>query len=195
MPARERVGVRGRAADAPEANRGDGPPASLRSPSPRATGEVEMHISFPRRDFLLRALRVGTICPVSHRSELCLFPSPTASKRKRKKRKKEAERRQAQVCNLRTFRAARALQSAHACRRSAAVLAKGTAGRPRLSVRPCFRRLGRSVRSCKPAPTGGRRPRASPRALPAPTCHRPVSTSRAGHSAGRMMPEPPESGW
>jgi hypothetical protein len=54
-----------------------------------------------------------------------------------------------------------------AFRRSTAALAKGTVGRPRLSSRPCFLRRGRSVRSCTAAPTGGRRPRASPRALPA----------------------------
>ncbi len=35
---------------------------------------------------------------------------------------------------------------------------------------------------------------ASPRALPAPSCHRPASTSRTGHSAGRLMPGPPERG-
>jgi hypothetical protein len=45
---------------------------------------------------------------------------------------------------------------------------------PRLSVRPCFLRLGRSVWSAKPAPTGGRRPRAAPRALPAPACPSPA---------------------
>ncbi len=70
---------------------------------------------------------------------------------------------------------------------------QGDSWSPRLSVRPCFLRLGRSIRSCTAAPTGGRRPRASPRALPAPSCLRPASTSRAGHNAGRMMPEPPGS--
>ncbi len=136
--------------------------------------------------------------------------------------KKEAERRETCLSNLRapTFilprvaphRAsamdpvagkdrgggAAALQSgAPASRRSTAVLAKGTARRPRLSVRPCFLGLGRSVRSCTAAPTGGRRPCAAPRALPAPEKQEPVpvqrSTSRAGHSAGRMMPKPPGS--
>ena len=51
----------------------------------------------------------------------------------------------------------------------------------------------RSARSYTAAPTGGRRPCASPRALPAPEkrndCPRTASTSRAGHSAGRMMPD------
>jgi hypothetical protein len=65
----------------------------------------------------------------------------------------------------------------------------------RLSVRPCFLGLGRSVRSCTAASTGRRRPRASPRALPAPEKKRPIpvqrSTSHTGHSAGRMMPKPP----
>jgi hypothetical protein len=39
----------------------------------------------------------------------------------------------------------------------------------------------------------GRRSCTSPRVLPAPSCHRPASTSRAGHSAGRVMPKPPGS--
>ena len=56
---------------------------------------------------------------------------------------------------------------------------------PRLSVRPCFLRLGRSVWSSKPAPTGGRslaplRGRYPRRPVPVQRC-----TSRAGRSAGR----------
>ena len=55
----------------------------------------------------------------------------------------------------------------------------------RPGVRPCFLGLSRSARSGTAAPTGGRRPHAAPRALPAPSCPSPASTSRAGHSAGR----------
>jgi hypothetical protein len=47
----------------------------------------------------------------------------------------------------------------------------------------------RSARSGTAAPTGGRRPCAVPRALPAPSCHRPVSTSHTGRYAGRLMPD------
>ncbi len=39
--------------------------------------------------------------------------------------------------------------------------------------RPGFLGRGRSARSCKPAPTGGRRPCAAKRALPAPACPSP----------------------
>ncbi len=58
-----------------------------------------------------------------------------------------------------------------------------------LSSRPGFLGLGRSARSCKPAPTGGRRPCAVTRALAAPACPSPV---KAPHTPAvvpeRMMP-------
>jgi len=53
-------------------------------------------------------------------------------------------------------------------------LAKGSFRPQRLSVRPGFLGLGRSARSSTPAPTGGRRFCAAPRALPAPACPSPV---------------------
>ena len=50
-----------------------------------------------------------------------------------------------------------------------------------------------SAGACEPMDRQpGRVSHASPRALPAPACPSPVSTSRAGHSAGRLMPKPPE---
>jgi hypothetical protein len=55
---------------------------------------------------------------------------------------------------------------------------------PRLGVRPGYLGRGRSARSVMLAPTGGRRPRAILRALPGAACPSPVSTSRAGRSAG-----------
>ncbi len=65
---------------------------------------------------------------------------------------------------------------------------------PRLSLRPCFLGPGRSARSDTAAPTGGaetsRCSTGVTRAAPVPVQR---STSRAGHSAGRMMPEPPGS--
>ncbi len=52
-----------------------------------------------------------------------------------------------------------------------------------------------SAGACEPMDRQpGRVSHASPRALPAPACPSPVSTSRAGHNAGRLMPEPPECG-
>jgi hypothetical protein len=85
----------------------------------------------------------------------------------------------------------RALQSAHACRRSTAVLARGT------FVPKAQRQAtasGDSSGAHDPMDRQpGRRPCTSPRVLPAPSCHRPASTSRAGPSAGRVMPKPPGS--
>ncbi len=52
-----------------------------------------------------------------------------------------------------------------------------------------------SAGACEPMDRQpGRVSHASPRALPAPACPSPASTSRAGHNAGRLMPEPPERG-
>jgi hypothetical protein len=112
--------------------------------------------------------------------------------------KKEAERRQTQVrptsapCG-----AARTLQCAHACRRPTAALARGTFVASGSASGHASGDLAGAHDLMDRQP--GRRPHASPRVLPAPeqirTCPRPVSTSRAGHSAGRMMPEPPGSEW
>ena len=120
-------------------------------------------------------------------------------RRRNKKKKKEAERRETHGCMIRALRRARQRSFG-----SARLSAFHRGSRPRdyssqrLSVRPCFLGLGRSVWSCTAASTGRRRPCAAPRALPAPEKQRPVpvqrSTSHAGHSAGRMMPKPPESG-
>jgi hypothetical protein len=86
----------------------------------------------------------------------------------------------------------RAVQSAHACRRSTAALARETLV-PKAQRQATLPETRPERLVLKAAPTGGRRPRASPRVLPAPSCHRPASTSRAGHSAGRVMPKPPGS--
>jgi hypothetical protein len=64
---------------------------------------------------------------------------------------------------------------------------------PRAQPRPSFLGLGESLRAYGPRQPG-RVSQASPRALPAPACPSPVSTSRAGPSAGRLMPKPPERG-
>ena len=58
-----------------------------------------------------------------------------------------------------------------------------------------FLRLGRSVWSISSPQPGGADLAQFERVLtPAPACPSPASTSRAGHSAGRLMPEPPENG-
>jgi hypothetical protein len=69
---------------------------------------------------------------------------------------------------------------------------QGDFRRPRLSVRPCFRGLGRSIRSYGP-PTGAKTVCFSTGVTRAETCPSPASTSRAGRNAGRMMPKPPGS--
>ena len=154
----------------------------------------------------VRVEKPGT--PFSTDPECCLLPFATASK---EKRRKEAERRQTRRQFAAPAGAARTLRA-----RSPVGVHRGSgqgdSWSPRLSIRPCFRETVRSVRSCTAAPTGERRPCASPcmirksgcrfsgkimhhsRALPAPEkrtndCPRPVSTSHAGHSAGRLMPD------
>ncbi len=88
--------------------------------------------------------------------------------------------------------AARVRRDALAFRRSTAALAKGTA-HPQGATQA--RASGDSAGACEPMDRQpGRVSHASPRALPAPSCHRPASTSRTGHSAGRLMPGPPERG-
>ena len=116
-------------------------------------------------------------------------PGSSRSEQRPITNKKEAERRQTQV-SLRTFR-------------YGARLAK----RARLSAFHCGSRQGRQLvpkaqrqanASCDSGGAHdpmdrqpGRRSYASPRALPAPSCLSPASTSRTGRSAGRMMPKPP----
>jgi hypothetical protein len=65
---------------------------------------------------------------------------------------------------------------------------------PKALHQAMLRETVRGVRSCTAAPTGERRPRASPRELPAPEkrtkhCLRTASTSHTGPSAGTMMPD------
>ena len=64
---------------------------------------------------------------------------------------------------------------------------------PKALHQAMLRETVRGVQSCTAAPTGERRPCASPRVLPAPEkrtyCLRTASTSRAGRCAGRMMPD------
>jgi hypothetical protein len=58
-----------------------------------------------------------------------------------------------------------------------------------------FLRRGRSVWSISsPQPGGADLAQFERVVTPAPACPSPASTSRAGHSAGRLMPEPPENG-
>ncbi len=107
-------------------------------------------------------------------------------------KEKEAERRKAQVLAPHLQGAARVQRDAHAFRRSTAAPAKGTA-HPQGATQA--RASGDSAGACEPMDRQpGRVSHASPRALPAPSCHRPASTSRTGHSAGRLMPGPPERG-
>ncbi len=82
--------------------------------------------------------------------------------------------------------AARALQSAHACRRSTAALAKGTFVAQGSASGQCFPGTVRSTRSYGP-PTGAKIARVSTGVTRAgkKTCPSPASTSRTGHSAGR----------
>ncbi len=115
----------------------------------------------------------------------------TKSFQTRFRQSKEAERRQTRVSllHLAAKRApwpGRARLSAFHCGSC-----QGDSWSPRLSVRPRFPGSVRRVRSLTAAPTGGRRPRASPRVLPAPEkhCPSPVSTSHTGHGAGRVMPD------
>ena len=62
--------------------------------------------------------------------------------------------------------------------------------RQRLSVRPGFRGRGKSARSYALAPTGGRRPCAVKTGVTRPHLSQSSdSTSRAGRSAGRLMPD------
>ncbi len=66
-----------------------------------------------------------------------------------------------------------------ACRRSTQRLLPGGLSSQRLCSRPGFLGLGKSARSCKPAPAGGRRPCAAVRALPAPGLPSPVNAPHA----------------
>src|SRR5579872_4317988 len=56
---------------------------------------------------------------------------------------------------------------------------QGDSWSPRPGTRPCFRGAVRSVQSCTAAPTGGRRPCAFPRVLPAPEKRTTVPVQRA----------------
>ena len=124
-------------------------------------------------------------------------------KKCQRQNKKEAERRQARISNLRTPTLSSPAcgggqgggaalpppepsacgggngRGRHAFRRSTAALAKGTHASQRLSFGPGFPRRGADKRRSSPR---RRRPRLQ-------RC-----TSRAGHSAGRLMPKPPGSG-
>ena len=96
-----------------------------------------------------------------------------------KKKEKEAERRKTLFRNLRSLAGCgtRPVKGAHAFRRSTAALARGTHASQRLSFGPGFT---------------GQAPKAAGFTPPVPVSLA-ASTSHAGHSAGRLMPEPPES--
>ena len=104
--------------------------------------------------------------------------------RKAKKQIKEAERRETDVSVLRAKRARQRAQSrsALASRRSTAVLARrlsppdSAPGQASWDVAGAYDLMDRQP---------GRRSYAFPRALSAPACPSPGSTSRAGHSTGR----------
>ena len=116
----------------------------------------------------------------------------------RTEKRKEAERRKSLFRNLRSLAGCGAAPTSvlgsnvkRRTREGAARLpafhhgsCQGDFRHPRLSLRPRFLGLGRSARSYTAAPTGGRRPCAFPRALPAPekTCPSP-----AKHLAHRSL--------
>ena len=102
-------------------------------------------------------------------------------------RKKEAERRQTLSSTACLAASAHPAQGALACRRSTAALARGTAGPQGSAPGHVFRDQSGTLDPMDRQP--GRRSCASPRVLPAPSCHHPVSTSRTGHCAGRVMPD------
>ena len=110
-------------------------------------------------------------------------------KNERKERKQNAERR-----NLAAALARRGARPAGRARLSAfhCGSCQGESFIPEAQPRPCFLRLGGSAGSY--GPPSGEDLCAPPRALPAPACPSPASTSRTGHNAGRLMPEPPECG-
>jgi hypothetical protein len=113
--------------------------------------------------------------------------------RNNERNKKEAERRKAQL-NRRTCKVRRASSGTRTPSGVPQRLSPRGLSSPKAQRQAMLSRTVRSVRSGTAAPTGGRRPRAAPRALPAPenNCPSAASTSRAGRCAGRMMPEPPE---
>ena len=118
------------------------------------------------------------------------MPGKPRKKKKKRKRKRNAGRRK--FASSASCDAARALQSAHACRRSTAALAKGTI-HPQGSAQAMLPETWpeRSILNARPN-RGAETSRFSTgvtRAAPVPVQR---STSRAGHSAGRMMPKPPE---
>ena len=97
----------------------------------------------------------------------CLFAAPASPSQT--KRMRNADRRMVQSAV--PLARQRIQRDAHACRRSTTVLAKGTLVSVCLSVRPGF--LGRGVRA----------------GVTRSACPSPGSTSRPGHSAGRLMPD------
>ena len=125
------------------------------------------------------------------RGGTCLLSSLAHGSPKQKKRRKQnAEKRIVLICRATGAAAPPAggarLSAFHrgSCQRECFI--------PRLSSRPGFPGRGRSARSCRLRPTGGERPRAvcagvtRPGKKPVPVQR---STSQAGRSAGRLMPE------
>jgi hypothetical protein len=141
----------------------------------------------PAPRFFESRRELKSLDPVSHRSECCLLPF--ATELERKKRRQNADRRGIKSCTCR--RSARPPGRARlsaSCRGSR----QGDSWSPRLSVRPCFQGQSGALDPMDRQP--GRRSCASPRVLPAPenqtkACPHPVSTSHAGHNAGRLMPD------
>ncbi len=134
---------------------------------------------------------------VTHHAERWVSLRSTHPTKRNDKRKKEAERRQTCSANLRALRARRAPLSLLPPSRAG----KGWEGRARLSAFHRGSSLGDrtpllSFRHALPATWSGRtipklrttgfeRPCASQRALPAPSCPSPASSSQTGHNAGR----------
>ena len=124
-------------------------------------------------------------------SPLALFPGfPCARPRPQTKGKRNAERRV--VTYPRLAGTGRALAGRARLSASHRGSCQGDSWSPRLCTRPCFGRQSGALDPMDRQP--GRGSCASPRALPAPenqrnNCPRTVSTSRAGHDAGRLMPD------
>jgi hypothetical protein len=111
-------------------------------------------------------------------------PYETARTNGKNKRKQNAERR---TVNRRTCRVRRAPCGTRSPSGVPLRLLPGRQLVPKAQRRAMLRETVRCVRSCTAAPTGGRRPCASPRALPAPEKRTTVSVQRAPR-APVMMP-------
>jgi hypothetical protein len=114
--------------------------------------------------------------------------------------RKEAERRQTRSQKLHLPAQRAPCGGALACRRPTAALARETVGPQGSASGHASEDQSGAFDPIRPPQSGGGdlarlHGRYPCRKTKRKNCPRPVSTSHAGHSAGRMMPEPPENGW